>query len=162
MDLAKGSADIVITNINFLHRIGNAEVIQPNHEFQFCTGKGERGFGTFGSPVVDGKTPGLGTERTVKDGPRVFVEGVKVDDALRGDMAVEEERDELLVKEERVALLVVFDEGLVGFLRLKGHGRVVAIIVKGLEVGFRGRNVTMGGDAMIKNTGQITEEIRRG
>jgi gentisate 1,2-dioxygenase len=75
-DLAKGAADIVITDVNFLGGIGDAQVVQPNHEFQLSTGKGERWFSTFGSPVVDGKTPGLGTEGAVKNGPRVFVEGI--------------------------------------------------------------------------------------
>jgi hypothetical protein len=54
--------------------------------------------------------PGKRAEAAVKDGAWLLAGCVNVHEALGGDMAVEEERDQTGIEKEGVALLVVLDQ----------------------------------------------------
>ena len=78
----------------------------------------------------------MGLKGAVKDGSRVLVRGVEIHDPLRGDVGMEEEWEKGMIKQDGVALLVVFDQSLIRFVRFLHYRGMVTIGEECLEVGL--------------------------
>jgi len=63
----KSAADVVVGQTNLQVRVGNLKIVKPDHEFQFSSGKGQRGFVVWRSPIIDSPTPGLWPKGTIKN-----------------------------------------------------------------------------------------------
>jgi hypothetical protein len=63
----EGTTDVVISHAQFLIRISNAEIAQPNQKLHFRGGKGKRGLIGLVSSIIDGKAPRVGAKAIIED-----------------------------------------------------------------------------------------------
>ena len=101
--------------------------------------------------IIDGSCPAEGPATTVKDAAWVLVGRVEVNNTLWGDVAVEQEGNQTVVKQESISSFVVLKHGLVGFVRVFQDSGMVAVLEEGLEVFFCSLIIAKAGDAITEN-----------
>jgi len=151
----ESAADVVIGQINFQVRVGNSKIIKPDHKFQFSSGKCQRRFVVWRSPIVDRPTPGLWPKGTIKNWPGALVQVIQIHDTLGNKVTVEHQQRSTLIEENGESFTGILDHSLVCFFGLVVHGAVVPIFVAGREILLSSFGLTQSRDAIVENTVEV-------
>jgi hypothetical protein len=154
----EGTADVVISDVQFLIRVVNTEIVKPNHKLHFRSGKGQRGLLGLLSPIIDGEAPRVGVKATVDDRVRALEDGPEVNDALGSQVTMQHEEDRSRVQQQGETLPIAFNqhgEGLIGLFSKSG---MVPTMVVGGEIFLSRGGITIARDTMKEDASEVVND----